>query len=257
MSVPSYHWVKIGKANITSLLFNQAVDSILEQAKKRNSSYIVTPNADHILQLETNLDLRSAYEGASLVVCDGRPVLWASHVLGTPLPSLITGADLMPALCKVGSAQKIRIALVGGPPNTAKKAGENLTLNYPGLEVVWTHCPPLGFEKNPLQTMEIINRLNELSPDLVFLGVGAPKQEIWIHRNQPLLKVGVLLGIGAGIEFMAGTLPRAPKIMRRLGLEWLFRLYHDPKRLGVRYFKDLYFFVIILKQLLTKSKISD
>ncbi len=253
MNIPSYKWVKIGKANITSLLFDQAVETILELAKERNSHYIVTPNTDHILQLETNPELRAAYVGASLVCCDGRPVLWASQVLGTPLPTVVTGADLMPALCKKGSSQKIRIALVGGPPHTAHTAGENLTRSYPGLEVVWTHCPPLGFEKNPSQTMEIVNHLNQLSPDLVFLGVGAPKQEIWIHRNQHLLKVGVLLGIGAGIEFVAGTLPRAPRIMRRLGIEWLFRLYHDPKRLSVRYFKDLYFFVIILKQYFRKS----
>lgn len=257
MNVPSYHCVRIGKANINSLLFNQSVDFILKQAKQRNSSYIVTPNTDHILELETNLDLRSAYEGASLVVCDGRPVLWASYILGTPLPAIITGADLMPALCKAGCADNLRIALVGGPENTAKKAGENLMAKYPGLDVVWTHCPNLGFEKDPIQTMEIVNRLNELSPDLVFLGVGAPKQEIWMHQNQHLLKVGVLLGIGAGIEFIAGSLPRAPKIMRRLGLEWLFRLYHDPKRLSVRYFRDLYFLVIILKQFITKFQLSN
>jgi len=118
--------VKIGKANIASLLFDQAVESILELAKERNSHYIVTPNTDHILQLETNPELRSAYEGAKLVCCDGRPVLWASQFLGTPLPTVITGADLMPALCKEesskeGSSKKVRIALVGGPPIPLKK----------------------------------------------------------------------------------------------------------------------------------------
>ena len=252
MTVPNYKWVQIGKARITSLTFQEAVRSILLLAEKRNSEYIVTPNTDHILQLESTPLLRSAYDQAKLVVCDGRPILWASYLLRNPLPDVITGADLMPALCKEAASMDLRIALVGGPPGTAEKAGENLKRKYPGLTLAWTHCPPFGFEKSPTETDQIIRRLNELDVDLVFLGVGAPKQEIWIHQNRGRLKVGVLLGIGAAIEFMAETLPRAPKLMRRLGLEWVFRLYHDPKRLALRYLKDLYFVVIVARQILKK-----
>lgn len=254
MTIPSFKWVKIGNANITKITFADAVQLILDFAKHRDSYYIVTPNTDHILQLETNLELHAAYEGAKLVVCDGVPVLWASRFLGDSLPEVITGADLLPALCKEAALRRLRIALIGGPPGTAQQAAQNLMRQYPDLEVGFVHCPPLGFENNDIQTTEIIERLNQSEIDLVFLGVGAPKQEIWIFRNRSRIKVGALLGVGAAIEFQAGSLPRAPKIFRRLGLEWLFRLYHDPKRLGVRYFRDLYFFVIVLKQFLKGRK---
>ncbi len=244
--------VVIGQANISKVSFDLAVSSILEFARLRQSHYIVTPNTDHILQLESDAELRAAYADATLVVCDGRPLLWASYLLGTPLPEVVTGADLMPALCQAGAGLGLKIAIIGGPPGSAELAGKNLVARYPGIRVEWTYCPPMGFEKDPHQSDFIVSSLNERDVDLVFVGVGAPKQEKWIHLHQSRLRVGVLLGIGAAIEFVAGTLPRAPKFMRRLGLEWLFRLWQQPRRLFIRYFKDTFFAVIVLRQLLKK-----
>lgn len=119
---------------------------------------------------------------ASLVTCDGKPVLWASHLLGKPLPQSVTGSDLLPALCKYGASQSIKVALIGGPPGTAAAAGRRLVETYPGVNVVWTYCPPLGFEHDARQSDFIVGEISRTDPDLVFVGVGAPKQEKWRDR---------------------------------------------------------------------------
>lgn len=233
---------------VDRITFRQAVDKILAWAKSRDSHYVVTPNADHVLQLESDIVLQKVYSEASLVTCDGKPVLWASYLLGKPIPQSVTGSDLLPALCKYGASQSLKVALIGGPPGSAAAAGKRLVDAYPGLNVVWTYCPPLGFENDSLQSDFIVSEISRTDPDLVFVGVGAPKQEKWIHAHKGRIRTGVMLGIGAAIEFTAGTLPRAPKWMRRVGLEWAFRLLSDPKRLAIRYFRDLRFFSIIMHQ---------
>lgn len=233
------------------------MDQILGWASLRESHYIVTPNADHVLQLESDPVLREVYRGASLVTCDGKPVLWASHLLGTPLPQTVTGSDLLPGLCKYGAPTRLRVALLGGPPGTAATAGQRLEAAYPGLQVVWTYCPPMGFDVDPSESALILRQVNEANVDILFVGVGAPKQEKWIFAHKAAIKAGVILGIGAAIEFTAGTLPRAPKWLRAFGLEWAYRLAHDPRRLALRYLRDLRFFVIVGRQLVAKWRRRD
>jgi N-acetylglucosaminyldiphosphoundecaprenol N-acetyl-beta-D-mannosaminyltransferase len=240
--------IQIGRASLDRITFRQAVEQILGWASQRESHYIVTPNADHVLQLESDPVLRDVYRGASLVTCDGKPVLWASHLLGTPLPQAVTGADLLPGLCKYGASSGLRVALLGGPPGTAETAGQRLEAAYPGLQVVWTYCPPLGFDSDAKESALIVKQVHDANVDILFVGVGAPKQEKWMFAHKAMIKTGVMLGIGAAIEFTAGSLPRAPKWMRTLGLEWAFRLAHDPRRLAVRYARDLKFFGIVGRQ---------
>ena len=245
---PNNEKVAIGRALVDRITFKQAVEKILAMSQARDSKYIVTPNADHVLQLEADAEFCEVYSQAALVTCDGNPLLWASRWLGSALPQTVTGADLLPALCKYGAAAGLRIALIGGPPNAAELAGRNLEVRYPGLQVVWTNCPPLGFERSKDESEKIVDELNHRNVDIVFVGVGAPKQEKWMFQHRKALRVGVMLGIGAAIEFAAGTLPRAPKLFRYLGLEWAFRLVHDPRRLAVRYLRNLRFFFIIYRQ---------
>lgn len=252
MEASTYQTVIIGKAKIACISFKQAVESIIGMTKSRSSHYIVTPNTDHIVQLESDNDLLDAYNQASLVVCDGKPVYWASHVLGTPIPEVVTGADLLPELCKHGAQLNLKVAIIGGPPGSADLAGRNLRELYPGIQILWTYCPPMGFEKSIQESQTITAQLNALDLDLVFIGVGAPKQEKWIYNHRSQLRVGALLGIGAAIEFTAGTLNRAPKLMRKMGLEWLFRLTQDPKRLFWRYLRDVSFLKIVISQMLRR-----
>ena len=178
--------------------------------------------------------------------------MWASYLFGKPLPQAITGSDLLPAICKYGASRSLTVALMGGPPGAAHAAGERLAAQYLGIKIVWTYCPPLGFETDAEQSRFIESEIARTDPDVLFVGVGAPKQENWMFTHKSRIRTGVMLGVGAAIEFTAGTLPRAPKWMRRVGLEWAFRLLHDPRRLALRYFRDLRFFVIVFRQLIRK-----
>ncbi len=252
------HKFRIGHAEIDIVTLEDAVRLIIDYCGHKKSAYVVTPNVDHILLLEKDEEFQQAYRDAFLVTCDGMPILWASKILGCPLPERVSGSDLMPALCKEASQRNLSVAVIGGPPGAAEGAKENLAKSYPGLNIVWTFCPPFGFEHSHEITNDIVNSLNRLQPDLVFLGVGAPKQEKWIHQHRDEFKCGAILGIGASIEFAAGTLKRAPKIWQRLGFEWLYRLLQDPRRLGPRYLGNFRFFIFVAKlyidKLLPKNK---
>lgn len=233
--------VKIGHALIDNASFADALSAILCAAAELKSRYVVTPNVDHILRLEEDKEFQACYRQADFVYCDGLPLVWASRLLGTPLMERVTGADLMPALCLRAARSNLSVAIIGGPPGSAEKAAERLQLNAPGLNIVWTYCPPIGFQHSEVESKKICDHLNEHKVNLVFLGVGSPKQEKWIYHHRKQLNIGVILGIGAAIEFCAGTLPRAPRWMQRVGLEWVFRTLQDPKRLAPRYLGNMKF----------------
>lgn len=244
--------IQIGNANIDRFTFDETISNIEKTVSKKESQYVVTANTDHIVLLEKDERFQAAYDHAMFVTCDGTPLLLASWLLRSPIPGRVTGSDLMPALCRVGGAKSWRVAVIGGPPGTAKLAGEVLLKENPGLEVPLTYCPPLGFEHDEHETAKIIGLINDADVDIVFVGVGAPKQELWIYDHHKKISCGMLLGIGAAIEFTAGTIKRAPRWMRDWGLEWFHRMIMDPRRLILRYSKDTYFVVIVLKTFLRK-----
>ncbi len=239
--------LKLGGIQIDNLSFEEAVAQIIAIAREHCSKYVVTPNADHIVRLQTDPKFQAVYQGASLIVADGMPVVWASKWLGNPLPERITGADLLPHLCKEAALVGLSVYFLGAAEGVAEIAATKLTAAYPTLKVAGWYSPPFGFEKDSQECQRIVNQINQCSPDLIFVGLGSPKQEYWIADNRHLLKTGVLLGIGASIGFAAGTEKRAPQWMQKFGLEWLHRLLQDPRRLAIRYLKDVQFFVIVYR----------
>lgn len=240
--------LRLGYANIDVVDQKEALQRAVSFARQSPCRFVVTPNSDHIVQLETREDLRRVYEAAHLVVADGMPLVWGSRLLGKPLPERVTGSELMPALCAEAARQGLRVYLLGGPPGVAELAKAKLEERYPGLLVCGTDCPPLGFEKNPEQEGRILQKIQAAAPDIVFVALGAPKQELWMHRSAPLLKSGVLLGIGAALEFCAGTVRRAPVWMQKIGAEWIFRLCQEPRRLARRYLRDTEILLIIFRE---------
>ncbi len=238
----------LGHARIACLSKAEAIAQILDLATAAKASYVVTPNADHIVMLEENEELRRAYAGAQLVLADGMPVVWASRLIGPTLPERVTGAELMPLLCAEASLRQLRVYFLGAAPGVAERAKRALEAQYPDLQVVGTYSPPLGFEKDPLQNQQVIERLRFARPHLIFVGLGAPKQELWMASNASLLGSGVFLGIGAAIDFCAGQVRRAPLWMQKGGLEWLFRLLQEPKRLAKRYLRDTRILAVIWRQ---------
>ncbi len=248
--------IQIGNTPFDVLTFDQVADYAVALAKEHRfpASYIVTPNVDHVLRLANQPELKPIYEKADLSLADGMPVVWASQIAGEPLPERVTGADLLPELIRRAHVEGMSVFLMGGPPGSADLAMERFIDQFPGLKIE-TYCPPFGFEKDPLENQRLLREINDFCPDFLFVGLGSPKQEIWIYENRNRLKVGLCLGIGAAIEFAAGTLARAPYWMQKSGTEWMYRLAMDPKRLAKRYWGNMAFLGVLVDQLKKRKNI--
>ncbi|GAC1424276.1 MAG: WecB/TagA/CpsF family glycosyltransferase [Candidatus Velthaea sp.] len=221
---------------IHAATFAATVEAILDQAARPHAmKYVVTPNAAHVVMLQSDALFRRVYEDAFLVVPDGVPLLWAGGILRQPLPERVNGTDLFEGLCARAADRDLRVYLLGGREGAATAAAAKLIARHPALRICGTYSPPFGFEKDALESANIVQRINAAKPDLLFVGLGAPKQEYWMYANRDRLDVGVALGIGVSFEFVGGIVKRAPVWMQRSGLEWLFRLLVEPARLWRRY----------------------
>lgn len=201
--------------------------------------YVVTPNLDHAVQFQNNVAFRTAYEKASLVVADGWPIVTASRLFANALPERVAGSDLIPALLSSARPEQTRtVFLLGAAEGVAEVAAANIRQNWSGIKVVGTYSPPFGFEGDAVVKQDIIRRINHCRPDLLIVGFGAPKQELWLSEFHDQLSVGVAIAAGATIDFLAGRQTRAPVWIRRLRLEWSHRLLTNPRRLAGRYAKN-------------------
>ncbi len=245
--------VSLFGVEIDPLRMSGAIDQLqvwLQTPRAEAARMVVTPNVDHTVLLQSCGPLREAYRDADLVLADGWPVVWASRLLGRPLPERVTGSDLVPTLFASASpAAPLKTFLLGAAPGVAQKAAVNVHRKFPGVQIVGTHSPPLGFENDAEANREILERIDEAQPHLLIIGLGAPKQETWIHKYRQQVAARVAICAGATIDFLAGEKKRAPKWMQRTGLEWLYRIGTDPQRLGKRYAKD----AIVFPQLLWRE----
>lgn len=221
---------------VDACTMGQAIEAILTRAGAGGPpGYVVTPNAAHLVQLQGDAGFREIYRGALLSVADGVPLIWASRLIGNPLPERVNGTDLFIHLCERAAEIGLRVFLFGGRPGAADAAATELTARFGGLTIAGTCCPPFGFEQDPAELVRLDAVVKAARPDLLFVGLGAPKQERWIAAHAVPLGVPVSLGIGVSFEFVGGMVHRAPVWMQRAGLEWLYRLVSEPRRLWRRY----------------------
>ncbi|WP_218122918.1 WecB/TagA/CpsF family glycosyltransferase [Selenomonas ruminantium] len=220
---------------IDNLTRQEALERIDELIRERKCNYVVTPNVDHIVQLENNEKLKDAYKHASLVLCDGKPLVWLSKLYGSPIKEKISGSDIFPQLCCMAAKKKYTMFFLGAQNGVAKKAAENLKVKYKELNVVGTYSPPIGFEKDEYEMSKIEKMIKKANPHILIVGLGCPKQELFMLKNRDKLGVPLSLGLGASLDFEAGNVKRAPSWMSNNGLEWLYRMVQDPKRLIKRY----------------------
>lgn len=223
---------------IDNISFDQALDKIIDLAADKKCRYLVTPNVDHMVKLQKDKEFFKIYENADLVVADGTPLLWIAESLGHPIREKITGADLLPAVCKAAAQNKLTAFILGAEDGVAEEAANQLQSEYKGLNIIGTYSPEVGFEDDKDEIEKIINLVNEASPDILILSLGSPKQEKFIFEYKDKMCFGIALPIGAAVTFAAGTLKRAPEWMRKAGLEWLFRLFQEPGRMFKRYLID-------------------
>ncbi len=242
--------VNICGIDIDRYSFDEVVEAIADHAAFGNTpQYVVTPNAQHIVILQRNAKFREIYRHAFLVVPDGVPLLWAAKFFQTPLSGRVNGTDLFERLCEISADRELKVFLLGGRPGAAKKAMQVLQTRHPLLKIVGTYCPSYGFESDAEELQQINLAIQAAAPHLLFVGLGAPKQEYWIYNHYQKLNVPVSIGIGVSFELVAEMVKRAPKFMQKAGLEWLFRLLVEPNRLWQRYLVgNTIFLMLILKQ---------
>jgi len=232
--------------DIDAIRLDEAVAPMLAWCAEPQSTcrLVVTPNVDHIVMLQHNPGFREVYRVADLVLADGWPVVWASRRLSRPLPERVAGSDLVPAVFRAahGDGQPLRCFLLGAAPGVAARSAHEITLRWPSIVVADVYSPPLGFEGDDRENDRILRRIAAAAPQLLVVGLGAPKQELWVHRFQSRLAARVAICGGATIDFLAGHRRRAPQWVQRAGLEWLHRLLGDPRRLAHRYCRDAYTF---------------
>ncbi|WP_232805716.1 WecB/TagA/CpsF family glycosyltransferase [Glycomyces xiaoerkulensis] len=220
----------------------EAVARVMAALETGRGGHIVTPNVDIAAAARKSADLRALIDAGDLVTADGAPLVWASRLAGTPLPERVAGSDLVWSLAEAAAERGLRLALLGGTPDNAARPTERaatvLEHRFPGLKVVGAWCPPMGFDRDDSQWRSLVARFEAAAPDLVYAGLGFPKQERVIARLREAAPRTWFLGCGAGIDFLAGYRRRAPEWMRRTGTEWTYRLASEPGRLARRYLRD-------------------
>ncbi len=191
-----------------------------------SASRVVTVNTEFVMEARRNSAFREVINSAALVVADGIGIVWATRLGKTPVPERITGTDTIMALAKRCARSGYRLYLLGAAPGVAEQAGARLRAIAPGLEIAGTYAgsPAPGEEDG------ILERLHVANADVLCVAYGAPAQELWIKRNLARLPVAVAMGVGGAFDFLSGRQRRAPRLMQRLGLEWLYRLYREPWR---------------------------
>ncbi|KRF38009.1 WecB/TagA/CpsF family glycosyltransferase [Paenibacillus sp. Soil787] len=226
-----------------------------EVIRQKNHSYILTCNVDHLIKLRKDVEFQKVYSGAGAIVADGMPIIWASRMLRKPLKQKVSGSDLFTKLGEAFASRQYKLFFLGSAAGIPEQAVKNLKLVFPNLNIVGCYSPSYGFEKKKEENEQIVQMLIDTQPDIVFVGVGAPKQEKWIYQNYLQYKVPISIGVGATFDFISGTVKRAPNIMQKTGFEWFWRLAQEPRRLWKRYLvHDAMFAVLLWREVIKQFK---
>jgi N-acetylglucosaminyldiphosphoundecaprenol N-acetyl-beta-D-mannosaminyltransferase len=236
---PSPPRVRLFDLDLVALDLAQAVKLLAAQATRTGAGakVVATPNVDHLVRLEGMPDFRARYAKADYLFADGMPLVWASRLFDHPLPERVTGSDLTVALCREGARHGWRIAMLGGMPGQEATLQARFAKTYPGLQVQ-IRCPSMSFDPLGTEGEAAAQWVRDYAPQLVFVCLGMPKQESWALQYAAGLPGGVVLCVGAAMDFALGLQRRAPLAVQRSGFEWLWRLASNPRRMWRRYLVD-------------------
>jgi N-acetylglucosaminyldiphosphoundecaprenol N-acetyl-beta-D-mannosaminyltransferase len=200
---------------------------------RRQGGAVFTPNVDHVMKAEWDPAFRAAYQHASLSLADGMPLVWVSRLLGRALPERVTGSDMIVPLLRLAAARRWRVYLLGGAPGVAPAAADLLAKELGVIVAGWddAQIAPDGTDRSG----DSVARAQAAQADLILVALGPPKQELWIARSLAAVRPAVGVGVGASLDFLVGKYRRAPAWVGRIGLEWLYRLLQEPRRLWRRY----------------------
>jgi N-acetylglucosaminyldiphosphoundecaprenol N-acetyl-beta-D-mannosaminyltransferase len=240
---------KIGNITFNKFSMTSAqkrIAYLIEHAEHCNQ--VVVANAYSVVLAHQNKKFSEVCERSDIVFSDGHPIVWASILLGNRIPERIAGPDFMWTFSKICAENGYKIFLMGSEEPYLSRLKTNLEKTYSGINIVGTFSPPFGNWTDEINK-KIVSAINHSKADLLWVGIGSPKQDIWIDTHKDQLNVKVAIGVGAAFDFHSGRIERAPLWMQKYGLEWFFRLTQDPLRLWKRYFVgNLVFIKIILIQ---------
>lgn len=221
---------------IDNVTMDEAIEHIEECIRLRKIGQVITPNVDQIVRMETDSYFKEICDNAELLLTDGHPLLWIAKWYKTPIKEKICGSDLVPKLCEVATQKDYSVFFLGAAPGVAQRAVDKLHEKLPSLKIAGVYSPPIGFEKDWQELDKINQMLYDSHADMLFAGMGVPKQDIFIYENMNKYKIPMSFSIGGTIDFIAGEQKRAPKWMSKIGMEWFYRLCQSPKRMFKRYF---------------------
>ena len=238
--------VQIGQLEIDAVTFTQALDTIAELVARRNGGAVFTPNVDHVVKAERHPDFRRAYSRADLCLADGMPLVWASRLLGSPLPEKVSGSDLVLPLVRLAAEAPVACVPPWGQA-WRRRRGWGKARPASSVPELSAPTPRSSTSMEPLTVQSRRwSACDAASPDLVLVAFGAPKQELWIDRFADRIGPAVAMGVGGSLDFITGRVKRAPAWMSRAGLEWLFRLLQEPRRMWRRYLVEDPAFIAIV-----------
>lgn len=241
--------VRLGRLEVDAVTRAEALDRIAALIDAEQGGTVFTPNVDHVVLAESDARLRQAYAAAKLSLVDGTPVLWACRALGQAVPEKISGSDLVVPLAELCARRGFRLFLLGSTPAVLAESARRLTSQFPALAIVGTESPRVDMNAKADERRADWERVRAARPHLVLVALGSPKGELWAHEACAHLRPAAIVCVGAGLDFLAGHARRAPKWMSRAGIEWLYRLAHEPRRLSRRYVvRDPRFALIFARQ---------
>jgi N-acetylglucosaminyldiphosphoundecaprenol N-acetyl-beta-D-mannosaminyltransferase len=242
MPVAQHSYVLGMKVSRTS--YQHASDLVIEWARHKASKYVCVATVNNVMESYDSETVQTVMNQADLVTPDGMPLVWAMRALGWQEATRVYGPDLTPIVLEKAAAAKIPIGFYGGAPEVLHKLVERVQTQYPGLQVAYSLSPPF----RPLSEQEdqqVIRAINDSGARILFIGLNTPKQDVWMAAHRDKVQA-VMLGVGAAFDFLAGSKRQAPRWIMPLGLEWLFRLATEPRRLWKRYLKHNPRFVVLL-----------
>lgn len=229
--------VRVGDLDFHAATFGATVDWVCRQAAG-GGGLVCTPNADYVVRARRDPLFRGAIQAADLRVPDGMAVIYAARLAGLNLRRTVTGRLLLPAVAARAASEGLSISLFGAGEGVAQQARDVLLERYPRLTVGVAISPPMGFEIGSPADVEAVARLRDAGSRVIFVALGAPRQEIWMATHRLDLADSVLVGVGAAFDILSGRFREAPEWATRIGMEWLIRLLQEPRRLARRYLVD-------------------
>jgi len=226
--------VKILNAHVLSGSLKEIMQLSDEAIRSRNQIFGTGINLNQLYLMQNNQDFAHAMDNALLCPPDGTPVMWISSWMGKPLKQKIVGPSVTLALCNLAAKKQYKVFVLGGKGGSAEKALDNIRNKYGYFESEY-YCPPFGFEKDEQETSKIVKMLKESKAHILLMALSAPKQEIFVNKYRREFEIPVIFGAGIAIDYFAGRIKQAPEWVNKSGMEWLYRMVQEPKRLFERY----------------------